>query len=64
MQQLQLGFVEELGNFSKLGEAGEEMGSKVNRLQSVGGTSGTLGISANYFNFLLLTGARSIKRRK
>jgi len=38
--------------------------SRVNRLQSVGGTLGTLGISANYFNFLLLTGARSIKRRR
>ena len=38
--------------------------SRVNRLQSVGGTLGTLGISANYFNFLLLTGARSIKRSR
>lgn len=38
--------------------------SRVNRLQRVGGTSGTLGIPANYFNFLLLTGARSIKRRR
>lgn len=38
--------------------------SRVNRLQSVGGTLGTLGISANYFNFLLLSGARSIKSRR
>lgn len=38
--------------------------SRVNRLQSVGGTLGTVDISANYFNFLLLTGASSIKKRR
>lgn len=38
--------------------------SRVNRLQSVGEPLATLGLSANYFNFLLLTGARSIKRRR
>ena len=64
---LQAWLVKWLGEPEPCSTAIEAMGpgdSSVNRLQSVGGTSEALGISANYFNFILLTGARSIKRRR